>query len=321
MPTRTILPLLPGRSPAFRSAFLLLGALLVPFRGEAADSAPHPSPKNPIAFERGREIWIAEADGTNARQLARGSDPSFSPDGKWLAFTRDDSTKRQVRRSIVLIDPATGKSRPLESIPGGNAWGAEWSADGRRLIVSAWLDYRWTVLSVGPDDRELRILRKGSDPLGDCWMPVWGADGASWYCHDLERIRHFAPDGEELAPIDLASHVPQGGFNSGCRLALSPDGKSLLVDVDMDEEGERPGWDGPPPAIFRVDLSTGEWHRVSPVGLFAWEGSWLPDGEVVCDCIPKGKKDAELCRLSGSGDSVTRILAKARHGSAPIGRK
>ena len=297
----------------------VLGLLLALASVSAAAGSP-PAAKGVLAFERERDIWVSGLDGSAPRKLVRGSDPALSPDGRSLAYTRDESTASKVRRRIAILDLATGKSRILASVPGDNAFGASWSPDGTTLLFSSWVDRDWALASIGVDDTGFRVIHRDNDPIGDCWMPVFAADGESWFCHDLESIRRFGLDGKELWKSDLASHLPNGGFNSGCRISASADGASLLVEVDMDEAGERPGWDGPPPALFRVDLSTGEWNRASPAGLFAWEGSWLPGGDILCTCLPAGKKDPQLCRIPAAGGEAVKLLPRARSGTAAVSR-
>ena len=67
-----------------------------------ADHGPTISPDGArIAFSSGRtgieQIWVADADGSNPRQLTFfesglcATSPGFSPDGRWIAF---DATER-----------------------------------------------------------------------------------------------------------------------------------------------------------------------------------------------------------------------------------
>src|SRR5205823_3875408 len=56
-----------------------------------ADYQPTWSPDGTaIAFERHRDVDVIDADGTNARFVAAGSSPSFSPDGIKLAYVGTD---------------------------------------------------------------------------------------------------------------------------------------------------------------------------------------------------------------------------------------
>ena len=89
------------------------------------------------------DLWLYPTDGTTGRQLttdaAADSSPSFSPDGKWIAFVskRGDDKESQ----IYLIPTDGGEARRLTAIPtGANA--PKWFPDGRKIaFVSAiWTD-------------------------------------------------------------------------------------------------------------------------------------------------------------------------------------
>ncbi|MFF9768394.1 hypothetical protein ACF1GT_17590 [Streptomyces sp. NPDC014636] len=96
-------------------------------------------------------IWLAAADGTNAQAMplaGRGprdwdTDPTFSPDGKSLAFTRTSpgGTGGAAGPSRVLIaDAASGEIRGEITPPAGQAQGSDaqptWSSDGTTLAFT-----------------------------------------------------------------------------------------------------------------------------------------------------------------------------------------
>jgi eukaryotic-like serine/threonine-protein kinase len=108
------------------------------------DSNPHFSPDGRrVAFESERsgeahEIWLAEADGSNARQLTRGpglyqGSPRWSPDGRRIAF---DSQGEDGHWDIWTIDADGGSPRRLtlglgdENVP-------NWSRDGRSVYFAS----------------------------------------------------------------------------------------------------------------------------------------------------------------------------------------
>ena len=70
-------------------------------------------------------------------------------------------------------------------------------------------------------------------------------------------------------------------MNSGDRLSISPDGKALLMDVDCGSEHERKNWDGPQPAIEKLDLSA---DKAVAYGKddYVWELLWLTANEFLC---------------------------------------
>jgi Tol biopolymer transport system component len=101
------------------------------------EDSPRFSPDgNKIAFESNRgggpeEIWVANADGTNATQMTsnlgrhQGS-PRWSPDGQWIAF---DSLGDDGVRHIFVIEATSGVPRRLSHEEPGEAI-PFWSHDG-----------------------------------------------------------------------------------------------------------------------------------------------------------------------------------------------
>jgi dipeptidyl aminopeptidase/acylaminoacyl peptidase len=82
-----------------------------------------------------REIWLARR-GQEPFQLTRtdggdSSSPSWSPDGRWVAFLADRGDDNQ----IWLISPSGGEARSLTSVEDGVS-GFEWSPDGSKMAVA-----------------------------------------------------------------------------------------------------------------------------------------------------------------------------------------
>jgi len=97
-----------------------------------------------ITFEMGGEIWMAGADGSDLRRLAKCdapcrdlNQPAWSPDGSEVAFTRIDVVDGQNPGSTVqAVNVATGSIRDMVRTTGAEyANGARWSPDGRSLVV------------------------------------------------------------------------------------------------------------------------------------------------------------------------------------------
>ncbi len=115
-----------------------------------------------VAFLKGRaDIWIMKGDGSGARRVLASwavSGLRWSPDGKWLAFSRPDPDGGYWWNVWVL--PLEGKGGPvnLSRHPDMDLQPA-WSPDGRKL---AWVTERWN------RERELCwvFLRKEDEEKG-----------------------------------------------------------------------------------------------------------------------------------------------------------
>ena len=73
-----------------------------------------------------RQIGVMDRDGLWLRQLTSGNydnDPSWSPDGRWIAFVRG----LEGARSIYVIDSAGGEPRRLVGLPGNDNWAPSWA--------------------------------------------------------------------------------------------------------------------------------------------------------------------------------------------------
>ena len=117
-----------------------------------------------LAFVSTREggfanVWLRDlsSPGGRARPIAKTNAgsfrPSWSPDGKWIAFTSDRDTTRArwdggwelVQSTALYIVRADGSSLRRLTEPGGYAGSPRWSSDGRRIVF-----YRSTPKDVYP---------------------------------------------------------------------------------------------------------------------------------------------------------------------------
>jgi Tol biopolymer transport system component len=81
-----------------------------------------------VARSDGRRVWKVSGDGYAAV-------PSWSPDGRQLAFVRGERTDWRVW-NLWLLTVATGELERLTSYRVGQPWGASWFPDGQRVAYS-----------------------------------------------------------------------------------------------------------------------------------------------------------------------------------------
>jgi tricorn protease len=88
-----------------------------------------------IAFAYAGDLWITGLEGGGARRLtatpAVESDPHFSPDGRWLAFT---STRDGVA-SVYVMQAAGGEPTRLTWYP-ASSYVRGWTPDGSRILYA-----------------------------------------------------------------------------------------------------------------------------------------------------------------------------------------
>jgi TolB protein len=152
------------------------------------------------------------------------------------------------------------------------------------------------------DGGAFRILKKAGPNdqsfFSACWMP----DGKSLFCQDLTNLYRIDLDGIVIKQWPLQQLFPKGDMDSNVCISASPDGGALLMDVNMDMDSGRDGWDGPPPSIWEMDLSTEKAEPVTPI--FWWEPCWVNGDQFLC--IEQGPKEKEPLIYLRSLDGKTR---------------
>jgi Tol biopolymer transport system component len=128
-----------------------------------------------------RRIWIADANGANARPVTRvegedvvDADPSWSPDGTKLVFRRTE----QSQTDIVVMDLAVGTTVKLTDDDAVDL-DAVWSPSGRHIYFSSsragGMDL-WRV-EVGSDGRPVAPAERLTTRAGDEMNPAVAPDG------------------------------------------------------------------------------------------------------------------------------------------------
>lgn len=255
-----------------------------------------------LAFERGSDVWVANIDGAGAKKVARGLGPDLSPDGERLAFHADSGDQKTPERRIAVADLATGKVTIFKKeIPSNNCQHAVFSPDGSQILFNLYTEADWHLGLLNTDGSGFRYVKKAPTKNASFWSACWAPDGQSVYVQDLDKISQLSLDGAELKKWDLHALFPGGGLTSASRLAVSPDGFTLLLDVEVDEDIDRDDWDGPPPSIWTLDLATEKVTRLTPQGFFGWNGCWLSADEVLFVSQSEQEKAPSLYRMPRQG--------------------
>lgn len=212
-----------------------------------------------IAFERNGRILVIDIDGANEKELALGRWPAWSPDGTRIAFVAD--------RAIRVVN-ADGSSvrRVLSPKPDieGLAYDVDeivWSPDGTLVAFRMWSFDWFSVIVVaaadGTGERNLTTAAESGDQDG----PAWSPDGSRLvYWGTGIGLATIDRNGENNCPLDGTLHV---GFNS--RPAWTPDGQAITFTL----------FDGP---ILIMPLNGGP-ARVLIQD--AREGAWSADGRSI----------------------------------------
>jgi Tol biopolymer transport system component len=139
------------------------------------DTACYEAVRNPT------ELYTIGIDGRHRRRLTHNTgydgDPSWSPDGRSIAFATDTGVRIMGRdgRNVRYL---TGGD--VSTVPA-------WSPRGDRLLVTGFR--HWRVVSTDGDT--LSVLKPG--PPGPKWGPVWSPDGR-WIAYVGERAKAWSAE-------------------------------------------------------------------------------------------------------------------------------
>jgi dipeptidyl aminopeptidase/acylaminoacyl peptidase len=188
-------------------------------------------------------VWIADADGTNARQLVRdGIAPEISPDGSSVAYLADCAASHCAE--VHLVPSSGGEPRLLARA--GAIEGITWSPDSAR-IVAVRTQLGTATDQFEPDEALLSIDLASGDEVELARGHFWG-----W---------SFSPDGKEI--VYAADYGPNPGAFAGRLVDLfvvGSEGGDKPRQITESGDGGYPVW-GPKSIAFAKLISHRGWGR------------------------------------------------------------
>jgi Tol biopolymer transport system component len=157
-------------------------------------------------------IFIANADGSHARQLtfapaandSYDTESQWSPDGKWIAFTRVG----RIHRATIWVIGVDGTGLRRLTKPSWDAASPDWSPDGSKILFNNHYDPRRkqsaNVYWMRPNGSHKTALTHHRGGRAHSFRPSWSPDG--------KRIvfTRATPIGKNDGRIDIYTMRPDG---------------------------------------------------------------------------------------------------------------
>jgi len=266
-----------------------------------------------IAFERNNAVYVANLDGTNEKKIADGIFPAISPDGTRVAFnTVEKTSDTSYVRHIALVELATGELNVFKDVPSDNSYYPTWTGDGKQILFTTRPHEVWDLAAINSEGTNFHVLKPGVQNEVTRYSPIWARDGQSVFCQDMTNIYQLGFDGAVRGQWKISKIVPKGDMSGDGRIDVSPDGKRLLLSIDMAEESGRKDWDGPLPALWAFDLQSQKATRLTPKKIFGWDGVWIDNDNILFLSRAAGEKEDSIYRMSTDGKNLKRLIKNAR---------
>jgi Tol biopolymer transport system component len=227
-----------------------------------------------VAFVALGDLWLLPVGSGTPRQLTNDAfadrDPSWSPDGRELAFTSD----RDGTMNVWIRDLGTDRDRQITFSRTGNISGCAWSPDGTKI---AYLVDRTNVefVRVRPGGATEGAVPRPPTQRGELGRPTWSSDSRSVAVGALFPFSNRYREGlnqlliDRIDPAGWSSSVIFPEHSAGNRQTQGPvwapdgfhmafvsEGRLWVVDVSAsgaptgpptpiaDDEPDSPSWEG-----------------------------------------------------------------------------
>jgi Tol biopolymer transport system component len=236
-------------------------------------------------------IYVVDADGSGLRRLSpRGAydeEPSWSPDGERLAFSRSADVTDGLDTDLWVTNRDGTSARQLTFHPVLDEL-SDWSPDGRTIVFNRNWPEKTTIFVMSSRGNGQRpLLRSDVEGIRAAWSP--DSTRVAFFQLGTDKLFVVRANGAGLRLVARNTNV----FDSAPQ--WSPDGASILYEED------RRG-------VSTVTATSADGNQRRRLATEAYQPSWSPDGtEIVFN-----RNGLEVLTLASR-----RVRTIAPHGSFP----